>query len=102
MPYKHIKYKIPVKYDRRVKLEDYERKKIKELYGKISQRKLAEMFKVSRRLITFIGDPDKYEQNLLRRKERGGSKEYYDKDKHKAYMKKHRRYKQQLYKRGVL
>lgn len=102
MPYKHIEYKIPTKYDRRIKLEDYEREIIKELYGKISQRKLAKMFNVSRRLITFIGDPDQHKQNLLKRKEKGGSSEYYKKDKNTSYMKKHRRYKQELYKQGVL
>ncbi len=102
MPYKSEKIKLPKKYDRRIKLEDYERKKIKELYGKISQRKLAKMFNVSRRLIIFIGDPEKHKHNLQLRKETGGSKQYYNKEKNKIYMRNHRRYKQGLYLKGVL
>jgi hypothetical protein len=63
-----------------------------------SSRKLAARFKVSRRLIQFIVDPEKYEENLKRRQERGGSKQYYEKDKHAEAMKKHRRYKNDLFK----
>lgn len=58
-----------------------------------SQRRLAKMFKVSRRLITFIIDPKKLEKNLERREDRGGTMQYYDKEKHKEYMKEHRTYK---------
>ena len=63
-----------------------------------SQRKLAKMFKVSRRLITFIIDPKKHEKNLERRAERGGSSQYYNKEKHKEYMKEHRVYKNETLK----
>ena len=58
-----------------------------------SQRRLAKMFHVSRRLITFVLDPKKLAKNKERREERGGTMQYYDKDKHKAYMKEHRTYK---------
>lgn len=104
MPYKFNTDKliIPTKYDRRVKLTTEEKELIKEAYGKVSQRKLAKIFDVSRRLIQFIGDPDKQKQNLLRRKERGGSKAYYDKEKNNKYIKKHRRYKQGLMIKGLL
>lgn len=58
-----------------------------------SSRKIASRFKVSRRSVQFIIDPEKIIQNKKRREERGGTKKYYDKTKHKEYMKKHRRYK---------
>ena len=102
MPYKHIEKKIPEEYDRRVKLLKHEREEIKRLYGKVSQRKLAKAYGVSRRLIQFIGDPEKRKQNLLRRKENGGSKVYYDKVKWRKQMKRHRHHKQELYVQGKL
>ena len=102
MPYKHIEFKIKPEDDKRVKLLDYERREIKRLYGKVSQRKLAKAYGVSRRLIQFIGDPDKYKQNLLRREERGGSKIYYNREKFTKTQRTHRRYKQELYLKGKL
>ena len=62
----------------------------------LSQRKLAALFNVSRRLITFIIDPAKHTDNLERRRERGGSKQYYNKDKHTEAIRNHRRYKYNL------
>ena len=52
MPYKFEtdKKKIPRDKDRRVKLSEEDRQEIKELYPFISQRTLAKMFNVSRRL----------------------------------------------------
>ena len=61
-----------------------------------SQRKLAAMFHVSKRLIQFILDPEKHRQNLLRRDERGGTSQYYDKEKHCAAVRKHRNYKKEI------
>lgn len=63
-----------------------------------SQRQLAKMFNVSRRTITFIIDPEQLKQNKERRLERGGSKQYYNKEKHNLEMKKHRNYKYQTLK----
>jgi hypothetical protein len=63
-----------------------------------SQRKLALMFNVSRRLIQFILDPSKHQANLEARKQRGGSKIYYKRDKHTKAVKEHRKYKNQLLK----
>jgi transposase len=62
----------------------------------ISQRKLALMFNVSRRLIQFILDPSKHQANLEARKQRGGSKIYYKREKHTKSVKEHRKYKQSL------
>ena len=104
MPYKHAytHLLIPRELDKRVKLSLEEREEIKSLYGKISQRKLAARYGVSRRLIIFIGCPEKYAKNLADRKLRGGSKAYYKKEKHTIAMKKHRRGKQRLYLKNEL
>jgi DNA-binding XRE family transcriptional regulator len=99
MPYKFEteKLKIPKEHDRRRKLTVNDRLEIKRLYGKLSQRKLARLYGVSRRTITFIGCPEKNAQNLKKRAERGGSKIYYDNKKNNEYMKTHRAYKKELY-----
>ncbi len=62
----------------------------------LSQRSLAKMWGVSRRTIQFILDPKKLENNKERRRERGGEAQYYDKDTHAGYMRKHRQHKRQL------
>ncbi len=95
MPHKWEKdhVKLPKGKDRRVKLTTVQREEIKALYGTISQRKLAAMYGVSRRLITFIGCPEKHEANLACREERGGWSQYYDKDIHTVAMREHRAYK---------
>ena len=99
MPYKHKEKLIPLEHDRRVKINDTQRQEIRELYssGSYSQRGLAKLYGVSKRLITFILDPSKHEANVARRKELLETKSYYDKDKNAAYMRSHRQYKQKLY-----
>jgi transposase len=95
MPYKSEKIVLPSKMmDKRVKLLPCQKEMISYWTERgLSQRQLAKMFNVSRRLITFIQDPSKRERNLERRKESGGSKQYYDKEKHNQYMKDHRKSK---------
>jgi transposase len=95
MPYKFEYKKIPIPKDkdRRRKLTDEQKTEIKALYGKVSQRKLASIYGVSRRTIQFIGDPEKHKENLQRRQERGGSMAYYDKDYNTSRVREHRRYK---------
>ena len=104
MPYKHTDMKIPKSKDKRVKLTDGQKKIIKEMYesGEHSQRILAREFNVSRRTIQFIIDPKKKEENYQRRVERGGSKQYYDKEKNTEATRKHRQHKQELYIKGEL
>lgn len=98
MPYKfeYTNKRIPKELDRRRKLTESDKEQIRKLYGKISQRKLAKMFNVSRRSIVFIGRPETKERDLLLRKMKGGSKFYYDKEKQRQYKKNHRKYKQSL------
>jgi|TARA_R110000772_G_scaffold68118_2_gene150881 transposase len=96
MPSKVDKIKVGRKYDRRVKLTLDQRAEIKKIYGTLSQRKIAADYGVSRRTIQFIGDPEKHEENKRRREERGGSKIYYDKDRHNEAIKNLRGYKKEL------
>ena len=104
MPYKFDTDKLKIQRcdDKRVKLSLEQREEIKELYGKISQRKLAKMYDVSRRLIIFIGCPEKQERNLQQRKESGGSSQYHDTEKQRLYMRTHRENKQELMLKGRL
>lgn len=88
--------------DKRVKLTPTQREEIATNKQGLSQRKLAAEYGVSRRTIQFILDPEKHKQNLLRRKERGGTMVYYDKKKNSAAIKKHRAYKKQLLKDNLL
>ena len=105
MPYKAQKYKIEDEsLDRRKKLTKRNKLEIIALSNKagLSQRALARMYNVSRRTIQFVIDPDKLKQNLKRREERGGWKQYYDKDEWKETMKEHRHYKHDLYKKNLI
>lgn len=104
MPFKSEKFKVGKSFDRRRKLTDRQRSEIVYLYeqGAISQRKLAKKYKVSRRLIQFVVDPEKLEQNKKRRAERGGWKVYYDRVKQNESTRLYRQYKNELYKMGML
>jgi transposase len=101
MPFKSETIKIHhTKHDRRIKLTDEDKEKIKTMG--LSQRALAKMFGVSRRTIQFILHPEKLEQNKKQRKERGGWKQYYNKEKQTEYVRGHREYKQKLYLKGEI
>ncbi len=106
MPYKSEHITISgTQYDRRQKLTPEQRAEIFHRYHTedVSQRQLAREYGVSRRLITFIIDPDKQEQSrqsLKLRKAKGLYKP--DKQKWAATVRGYRRYKQQLYKEGKI
>ena len=105
MPFKSGKILIEkTSFDRRVKLTDDDKELIRKIKAEenLSQRALARQFNVSRRLIQYVLDPEKLTENKRLREERGGSKQYYDKEKHREYMKDHRRYKQDLYIKGEI
>lgn len=57
---------------------------------------ISRLFKVSKRTIQFILFPERAEKNIELRQKRGGSKIYYEKEKHKIAMQKHRNYKRQI------
>lgn len=106
MPYKSEKIKIEgTKLDRRRKLTEDQKDYIRWLREEegLSQRQLAAMFGVSRRLITFILDPEKEKKNkerIKRLKQEGRYK--YSKEQWAETMKEHRRYKEKLHKDGVI
>ncbi len=100
MPYKHeyAKQHIPPKLDRRRKLSEAQKEKIRAEYkqGNISQRELARKYEVSRRLIVFCIYPERLQQNKELYKERRKDGRYYNKDKHKEAIKNTRKYKQSI------
>lgn len=101
MPYKTEKLKLGSPFlDLRTKLLPCQKEMV--LYWSeqgLSQRQLAAMFKVSRRLITFIQDPQKKVKDLENRAARGGSKIYYKGgEEWNETMKRHRRRKHELLK----
>lgn len=103
MPYKSEKIKIEgTSFDRRIKLTLNDKEEIKRLSSDHSQRYLAKMFNVSRRTIQFIIDPNKHIENLKRRAERGGSKQYYDRETQRNAIKDTRRYKNDLFKKELI
>lgn len=105
MPYKFEKTPINnPQNDKRVKLTDENRENIREEYasGLISQNGLAKKYGVSKRLIQFTLNPDKQEIAKKQFAERQKDGRYYDKEKHKGYMKDHREHKKDLYNKGML
>lgn len=104
MPYlfETKRLKIPRNKDRRVKLTPVQREEIRENPESLSQRALAAKFGVSRRLVQFIQSPEKHAQNLLCRKERGGSMRYYNSERNRETIQATREYKKQLNQEGLL
>jgi hypothetical protein len=94
MPYKHeIDHKLlPANLDRRRKLSDKNRAEIR--LSSASTRALARAWGVSRRLIDFIRNPEKHLANLAARKALGGSKRYYDRERHTQHVRETRRHRQ--------
>lgn len=88
--------------DRRIKLTQEQKDMICTEYaeGNISQRELARQYNVSSRLISFILFPERLQENLKRRQERGGWRQYYDKEKRRLTMREYREYKRELRKRA--
>ena len=104
MPYKSEKAgKIKPADDRRRKLTDAQREEVREQHAQgASQRQLAAHFGVSRRLISFILDPEKEAAAKAAYIERRKDGRYYDPAKHTAQVRAHRRHKNKLYQEGKL
>ena len=105
MPYKH-EYSgklIPKDRDRRIvlTLEIKEEILMRHKEGE-SIRSMSRMFGIDRRTIDFFLFPEKLEQNKQRRIERGGSKIYYNKERHSQTIKEHRQYKKILDDKNLL
>lgn len=90
--------------DKRRKLSPEEHIEVFDAHHKqgISMRKLALMYDVSRRLIGFICYPETLRRNLQTRADMGGSKVYYNKEKTRTYMQRHRKHKKELLDKGKL
>lgn len=98
---------IPInnpKLDRRIKLSQEDKDLIKWLREEeqTSYQKLANQFNVSKRTIIFICKPETLEACKQKRAERGGWKQYYDKEEHRQTQKEHRQYKKELFQNGLI
>lgn len=104
MPFKfeRDKKKIPRKLRRNVKLTIEQREEIRDNIEGLSNHALAAKYGVSRRLVQFIRFPERQAKNLLDRQQRGGSKIYYNQDKHRNAIAQTRAYKKALDKEGLL
>lgn len=103
MPYKSEKIKLKGLQDRRKRLTDEQREKIKELYGTglYSLNDLAKMFNVSKKTILLIVNKDSAEKAKQYRKEHWKEWQRTGEEWNET-VKKTRRYKQELYKEGKL
>lgn len=100
MPYKSEKIIIAhTQFDRRIKLSIEDKEEICRLHKEenVGIRELTRRYKVSHRSIQFIIYPERQAENILRRNERGGSKQYYKKEKGTKAIAKTRNYKQKLF-----
>lgn len=95
MPYKFEtdKIKLPRDKDRRIKLTLEQREEIRDNLDGLSNHALAAKYGVSKRLIQFIRHPERQAKNLADRAERGGWRQYYDKEKNTQSIREHRKYK---------
>lgn len=90
--------------DKRVKLTFNQKQEIIYIREKqqISYQKIADMFGVSKRTIIFICKPETLQACLDKREERGGWKQYYNKEKHCLSTQQHRDYKRELFKNKLI
>ena len=104
MPYKSEKAKLPRELKRTVKLSEEERDEIR-LIRRLhnhSYNELARAYGVSKRLVIFICNPDTEKKCRERRREFGADGRYYDREKHNESVKRLRKYKNELFKDGVI
>lgn len=106
MPYKSEKISIcGTEYDRRQKLTPEQRAEIYHRYHTedVSQRQLAREYGVSRRLISFILNPEKLEEVRYRLKKSKAQGLYKpNKKEWAATIREHRKYKNELFKQGKI
>ncbi|MFA7254344.1 MAG: hypothetical protein WC107_07415 [Patescibacteria group bacterium] len=87
-------------YDRRRKLTPEQTEEIRGLFGVLSANKTAKRFNVSKRTVQFIWHPDKREENVRLRRERGTV--YITREEHTDAVRSTRQYKQELYVAGKI
>ena len=103
MPFKSEKIKLPQEYDRRRKLTDEQKDEIKHKYstGLYSLNNLATEYKVSKKTILLIVNPESKRKNDERIKDHWKDYQPTTEERNKI-RKEHRQYKQKLYKDGKI
>jgi len=94
--------RIPKKYDRRRKLTDEQRIEIMQFKGMRSSRSVGKEYGVNHSLILRMWNPEQLKRNIECRAKNGGSKQYYDRERHSKYMREYRAYKKKLVEEGKL
>lgn len=90
-------FRIGKANDRRRKLTEEQKEEIKALKDTgLSKKEVAAQYGCDRRTIDFIWNPEKLQRNIQLRQENGGSRNYYDKEKHRQYMQKYRNHKREI------
>ena len=83
--------------DRRIKMLPCQKENVIRMFNRgASINSISRMYKVNKRLIQFIIYPERQSECLKRRQERGGTKMYYDKEKHNAATKEYRKHKKEI------
>lgn len=103
MPFKSEKIKLPQEYDRRRKLTDEQKDEIKHKYatGFYSLNNLATEYKVSKKTILLIVNPESKRKNDERIKDHWKDYQPTTEERNKI-MNEHRQYKQKLHKDGKI
>jgi transposase-like protein len=103
MPYKSEKIRLPREYDRRIKFTEEKKKQADLLISQgESITQTAKVLGISKRLLQFYLYPERHKKNLQDRQEKGGSKIYYNRQKHNESIKDLRHYKQNLFLKGKI
>jgi len=104
MPYKCEKDSIPFELKRSSKISLKDKELLIEMRKKFgtSYAKLGKEFGVSKSLAIFIVNPERAKRNYQLRVARGGSKLYYNKEKHTEAIREYRRRKKKLSDEGKL
>lgn len=96
MPQRYKKYNT-IEQDGRIKIPKSSYKEVRKKYKELkSQRAAARYYNVSRRLIVFILNPDKYKNQLRKRRKNKVHLLCYDREKQKIAMRKYRAKKRRL------
>ena len=103
MPYKSESIKLPQEYDRRRKLMDEQKETIKHKYstGLYSLNNLAKEYKVSKKTILLIVNPESKRKNDERLKEHWRDYQPTKEERNKT-ANEHRRYKPKLFREGKI
>lgn len=105
MPYKSERkgLVIPREYKRNIKLSEEDKRAIVDArrFG-TSYQKIADQFGVSKKRVIQICNPEIEERDRKRLKECRKERRFYDKEKHRNYIKNHRKYKYALMNNGLL